>query len=71
MPGTFRWSMMGTTLIAAPNIEQIPVAARPSKPISRARVGGGCPVTYALPNRRGGPAGRRAGGPYRRSEIGT
>ncbi|MCK7520105.1 MAG: hypothetical protein MZV64_21620 [Ignavibacteriales bacterium] len=39
MPGTFRWIMIGTTLIDAPIIEQMPVAARPRRPRSRARWG--------------------------------
>jgi hypothetical protein len=32
MPGTFLWIMNGTTLIPAPSMEQIPVAASPARP---------------------------------------
>ena len=35
IPGTFRCSMIGITLIAAPSIAQMPVAVRPSSPSRR------------------------------------
>ncbi len=35
MPGTLRWIMKGTTLMEAPNMEQIPVAVKDKRPIFR------------------------------------